>query len=623
MSTPSNLLLIASELLLKSSVILLAAALATYALRRSSAAIRHVTWSAALFAILLVPLLSFFTPRWAPALISASKNVPIIESEAPQIRISSRPNSETAIQSDIARLDHGSELGAGKPRTEFIANAAAVKTTVAGTGAVDTIVAEKTAVAPAVADTVAASTMIAQETTGSTEKHQTDWQLVAFGIWAIGTGLLLFQRGLGSLRLRLLRKSSPRLVDLRAKTICDGVLAELGIDRAVEVRTSTRTLVPMTWGTRHPVLLLPIEALDWSDERIDAAIRHEAAHIARRDYFTNFGAQVACAFYWPNPLVWMALRSLHIAQEQAADDFVIRAGTVPERYAYQLLDLARKLAARSDNAAPYSIAMARPSTLESRMLAIMDEQRNRCPISMRTATTAFVPVVLGLALCSMTHLMADVNVAKPQVEKEAASNVQDPAVASPVDAYPYGKIVIHRVDFTQVTLTEAVDFLRVKAREQGADSFRIVIPKMPEPEPRVTLSLSKSPILHALQSIAGSAGMQVRRDSHGFVLENERVTRREPIPASYDAPVDPFAKITFNKVDFKDVTLTEAVDFLRKSAKTQGADTFNIVIPKMPDPEPRLSMHLYSKVPMTNVVRYVAQSVGLQVHRNENGFSLQ
>ena len=196
MSTPSNLLIIASELLLKSSVILLAAALATYALRRSSAAIRHVAWSAALFGILLVPLLSFFTPRWAPALISPSKNAAIIESEASQIRISSRPNSETAIQSNIARLDHGSELRAGKSRREFIAQTATV------------------------------STPVPEEAAANTAKHQTDWQLVAFGIWAIGTGLLLFQRGLGSLRLRLLRKSSPRLVDLRAKTICDGVLAE-------------------------------------------------------------------------------------------------------------------------------------------------------------------------------------------------------------------------------------------------------------------------------------------------------------------------------------------------------------------------------------------------------------
>jgi len=459
MHNPSNLLLFACELLLKSSVILLASALAACALRRSSAALRHAVWSAALFGILLVPLLSLFSPRWAPALISASRNAPI-----------------------MARLDEGGAIVTERPLMELKANADAV----------------------------------------SPMKYLTDWRFAVVGIWSIGVGLLIFQRGLGSLRLRLLRKSSPLLMDPRVKAISSGVLAELRIERAVELRTSSRTLVPITWGTQHPVLLLPMEALSWSDEHIDASIRHEAAHIARHDYATNFIAQIACAFYWPNPLAWLALRSLHTAQEQAADDLVIRAGTVPERYACQLLDLARKLAAQSGSAVPYSVAMARRSTLESRMLAIMDEQRNRCPISLRTATNALVPVLLALALCSMTRLIADENSANEQPGKgpTAKLQLQAPGARAPVDADPFEKLVIDQVELTDVTLTEAADILRSKARALGADSFDIVIPKMSDSEPRLTLSLKKVPVAACVQYIARALGMQVLRKGDVFQFVN-------------------------------------------------------------------------------------------------------
>ena len=152
------------------------------------------------------------------------------------------------------------------------------------------------------------------------------------------------------------------------------------------------------------------------------------------------------------------------------------------------------------------IGMSRRSKLEYRMLAAMDEQRNLCQITRRTATIACVPVALGLALCSSTL-------------SQAESNSAMPADATTAPADPFAKIIIDKVDFSNATLTEAVGFLRLKAREQGNASFDIVITKMPVPEPRISLSLRKIPITQAVKYVAAAAGLRERRDSQGFVLE--------------------------------------------------------------------------------------------------------
>src|SRR5208337_1242980 len=63
-------------------------------------------------------------------------------------------------------------------------------------------------------------------------------------------------------------------------------------------------------------------------------------------------------------------------REQACDDLVLEAGERPSDYAAQLLGVARSL--RTARAlAPAAMAMARPSGLETRLLAILDARRNR------------------------------------------------------------------------------------------------------------------------------------------------------------------------------------------------------------------------------------------------------
>jgi len=243
-----------------------------------------------------------------------------------------------------------------------------------------------------------------------------DWQHTTFFIWSAGAGLLLLTRLLGSVRLVILRRKTHPLLHVRVQQLAAGILRELGIRRRVELRFSPTGCVPLTWGTLRPVLMLPGEALAWSDARLTAALRHEAGHIARGDHFTRWIASLACAFYWPNPLVWFAARSLRSAQEQATDDLVLRAGSAPDEYAAQLFEVARTLAVRR-GLAQCAVAMANPSTLERRMLAIVDEQRDRRPLSLRAVAGGVLTVVLTLGLATAAQLQAQEKAAPSGAEK--------------------------------------------------------------------------------------------------------------------------------------------------------------------------------------------------------------
>ena len=139
------------------------------------------------------------------------------------------------------------------------------------------------------------------------------------------------------------------------------------------------------------------------ETRVACALRHELGHIRRRDCLTRLLAEIACAFYWLNPLVWLAARQMRLAQEQACDDLVLNAGAPADEYAGQLVDAVRSLQA-DHFGTRHALAMAQPSTLETRVVAIMDPNRNRCPRSSRGAFGGGTLVVVMLTVCAAAQL---------------------------------------------------------------------------------------------------------------------------------------------------------------------------------------------------------------------------
>jgi TonB family protein len=151
-----------------------------------------------------------------------------------------------------------------------------------------------------------------------------------------------------------------------------------------------------TWGVRRPVVLIPPQATGWSDRRIRAVLAHELAHIRRRDWLVQVLVELLSAIHWYNPLVWVACTRLRRESERAADDAVLEDGVPAREYAEHLLEIARTCRRSGTRWAP-AITMARQSTLERRIGAMLNPHTCRSALS-RRVVAATATVALGLAV---------------------------------------------------------------------------------------------------------------------------------------------------------------------------------------------------------------------------------
>ncbi|MEM7198840.1 MAG: M56 family metallopeptidase [Planctomycetota bacterium] len=90
-------------------------------------------------------------------------------------------------------------------------------------------------------------------------------------------------------------------------------------------RGRTPAAGPMVAGVLRPTLLLPADLWDRLDATARQAIlRHELAHVRRRDPLTKALVRAAAALFWWHPAVWCLCRNADRAAELAADRRAVR-----------------------------------------------------------------------------------------------------------------------------------------------------------------------------------------------------------------------------------------------------------------------------------------------------------
>jgi len=334
---------------LRGAPLLLLAGAAAIGWRRSSAAARHLMWLVAIACMLALPLLSASLPAWRVAVLPPTKvDAPV--KEAP-----------------IATLP-----AAVSPASVALPSAHAPVAVEASAGAI-------TFAEPA----------------GQGARAPRDWGQIAFFIWCLGASLVALPMLLGHVRVWRLSKTAKPAAGGAWGTLASVLPGQLGLAGKVRVMVSERATMPMAFGIVNPTVLLPANAEQWPVERRRDVMLHELAHVARRDCLTQLIAQAACALYWFDPLVWLASRALRGERERACDDAVVRAGARPSEYATHLLQVARDLRVPRTTALA-TVCMARRSQLSDRLLAILDERRNRRTVSRRFAVPAWLIAVLLL-----------------------------------------------------------------------------------------------------------------------------------------------------------------------------------------------------------------------------------
>jgi TonB family protein len=316
---------------IRSSILLGTALGLSAALRRQSAAVRHWVLAVGIASVLIAPLIALVGPHWSLAAVSATADTAHTAAPAPPTDV-----TVTVGTADAATAQARPPSSLPHPNGRWFLEAALLVS------------------------------------------------------WAAGTGLFAAALGAGLLRIASIARRSTPLHDRRWTRAARDLGAGRPALRGLVLLEGDSDALLITWGIR-PRVLLPASARHWSDERIAIVLSHEAAHIIRHDWVVLIAAELMRCVFWFNPLTWLIVNRLRLESERACDDMVLTRGIDPSDYARHLVDVARALS-RSHPWTPLP-AMARPSSLERRVRAMLDEHVSRRPLTHVARYAAAVPLL--------------------------------------------------------------------------------------------------------------------------------------------------------------------------------------------------------------------------------------
>jgi len=217
-------------------------------------------------------------------------------------------------------------------------------------------------------------------------------------IWLAGATIGLARLAAGHFRLWLSLRRAGEGCGSEWLALVEETAARIGLRRAVSMRRSPETDVPLTCGVFAPAVVLPCGSEEWDAQRRGVVLLHELTHARRRDPLVYLLARVAAAVYWFHPLAWLAVARFRREQERSCDDAVVRAGAGQSAYASHLVALARSVAPSGAYSA--ALGMAATGDLEQRVRALLEPGRNRRGLSRRvclTGLTAALALIVPLA----------------------------------------------------------------------------------------------------------------------------------------------------------------------------------------------------------------------------------
>lgn len=395
-SAPSVLLV---DSAVKGTALLILSWIAAVMLRRDSAAARHLVWLLAIVALLAVPFLSAMLPQWqilpewtnispAPPVVAPR---PLTKEARPAHVQADRPVPSSAIESPSKLSYQPAETGSGSMESETVQT-------------------------PAV--------------------WSWDWRRAVPLVWAVGFCILMLRLMAASWVLwnteRLgtcvgNSRQPGRPTDDTLVIALRSACLQLGMHRPVELLVHPGKTIPVVWGIHRYRLLLPAAARHWDSEQLRSVLLHELAHIQRRDTLVQLLTQIACALHWFNPLVWFAAWRLGAERERACDDLVLASGVRPSAYAGHLLDVVTGLSP-AHWMQVCGLAMARKSSLEGRLVAVLTQNVNRRRVSI---------VLGGIALALA------IGIAVPLAMLRAADEKWDPPHAAHVGGNDFSSYCVH------------------------------------------------------------------------------------------------------------------------------------------------------------------------------------
>ena len=149
----------------------------------------------------------------------------------------------------------------------------------------------------------------------------------ALVVWLVGALLVLGTLVTERVRLAFIARQATRCTGGRVFEAFKALSEEARLTRPPILRIGSANAMPMTWGSLRPTVLLPADSERWSMTRVETVLRHELAHVRRRDDLAQLAATIVAALHWFDPLAWVAMHRLRVEREHACDDEVLRRGS--------------------------------------------------------------------------------------------------------------------------------------------------------------------------------------------------------------------------------------------------------------------------------------------------------
>lgn len=219
--------------------------------------------------------------------------------------------------------------------------------------------------------------------------------------WA-GVAVILLRTIIARGRLVFVRRHARKLTGRLWQTRMREAGHAVGVSTSrVQLAASRHMSVPVTWGIWRPIILLPITALRWPADHMQAVLRHELVHVRARDSAMRLAARIASALFWFHPGVWWLVRRFEADAEEASDDRVLLSGIRVSDYAEWL----GGSAPGGHDQALAAMAFARPSNLRAR-LAVVTNTRRRIAVPGRRFALSAVALSAAIVVPLATARLA-------------------------------------------------------------------------------------------------------------------------------------------------------------------------------------------------------------------------
>jgi len=227
---------------IKGAIVLSVVYLINIALRRASAAARHLIWTLGLASLIILPVLQFMLPEW---------QVPILLDMTVAKQANVQPNT----------FSTGTSLEPGKTGKHIQKHETGQVTTSASpiSGSLEN---SNLQTRTGTIESETPSTILSSLTIPSF--HWTTWLLI---IWLTGVSVVLFRLLIGMIGIWWMTRRSKYITDASWIRLVANLAKQLQLTNHVALIRNNQATVPMTWGIRQPVILLPADADQWSLNR--------------------------------------------------------------------------------------------------------------------------------------------------------------------------------------------------------------------------------------------------------------------------------------------------------------------------------------------------------------------